>query len=195
MRFDLAHLSQRYYLLAVPGFQRGSELPFLILAPKMLASRLVFKILSIPAMQASTKLVLGTTSFFTLDPFCFKQFKVHSTKGNIDYDPEEFTKKIETFYQEHPDSLKPGYAPFCKHLFIPNFTKTAPGTVPLSAEVSKLVKTDYEARMEYELPVLVRWVSKEDLPSLPPAKFLDIILYSKEQVLKENAAGGRTDPN
>lgn len=49
--------------------------------------------------------------------------------------------------------------------------------------------------MEYELPVLVRWVERKELKSETPAKYLDIILYSKEQIQKENEAGGRTDPN
>lgn len=49
--------------------------------------------------------------------------------------------------------------------------------------------------MEYELPVLVRWVAKSELKSQHPAKYLDIILYSKEQIQKEDEAGGRVDPN
>lgn len=39
-----------------------------------------------------------------------------------------------------------------------------------------------------ELPVLVRWFPAGGLPTLPVAKYLDIILYSREQINKEVAA-------
>ena len=48
-------------------------------------------------------------------------------------------------------------------------------------------RTKYEARTSYELPVLIRYFPKE-LVSLTKAKFLDIILYSKEQIVKETEA-------
>jgi hypothetical protein len=44
-----------------------------------------------------------------------------------------------------------------------------------------LLKTTYEARTPKELPVLKRFFAKEDV-ELKPAQYLDLILYSKEQV-------------
>jgi len=46
-----------------------------------------------------------------------------------------------------------------------------------------------------QLPVLTRFFPKElvtvaDQPPLPVAKYLDLILYSREQIKKENAAMG-----
>jgi len=53
-----------------------------------------------------------------------------------------------------------------------------------------LYRSEYEARTEDELPVLVRYFPKTKV-ELKPAKFLDIILYSKEQINLENVAMGK----
>ena len=59
---------------------------------------------------------------------------------------------------------------------------------------SKHSRSGYEARRESELPVLGRWIKKEDAkPDRAP--YLDVILYSKEQIQKENAAMNTEDPN
>ena len=62
-----------------------------------------------------------------LDPFCFKQFEKAAGSNFIDIDRIEFTAKVNEFYENAGKScLKDGYAPFCKHLFIPNtFTSMA----------------------------------------------------------------------
>lgn len=57
-----------------------------------------------------------------------------------------------------------------------------------------LLRTEYEARTEKELPVLKRYFRREDV-QVRPAKYLDLILYSKEQVQAENKAMGSVDPN
>ncbi len=67
-------------------------------------------------------------------------------------------------------------------------------TAALTPETLPLVRTTYEARTEGELPVLVRYLPAS-LAKPSRAAFLDIILYSKEQIQKENEAMGKTDPN
>ena len=57
--------------------------------------------------------------------------------------------------------------------------------LPITKENEPLLRSGYEARTEQELPVLVRWFPAESLPSPPVAKYLDIILYSREQINKE----------
>ena len=52
------------------------------------------------------------------------------------------------------------------------------------------MRTSYEARTEKELPVLRRYFPKDKV-ELEKAKYLDIILYSKEQIQKETEAMGR----
>ncbi|CAM9966573.1 unnamed protein product [Choristocarpus tenellus] len=55
-----------------------------------------------------------------------------------------------------------------------------------------LLRSNYEARTPQELPVLMRWFPKE-LVDTPEAKYLDIILYSREQIRKESEAMDKKD--
>lgn len=76
-------------------------------------------------MRNNFKIVVGKNIRFLtiLDPFCMKQFKSSgSNRAVIDFDHVEFEKKVNEVYNE--ENLQPGYAPFCKHLFIENFTDT-----------------------------------------------------------------------
>eukprot|EP00331_Platyophrya_macrostoma_P002429 CAMPEP_0176417718 /NCGR_PEP_ID=MMETSP0127-20121128/7044_1 /TAXON_ID=938130 /ORGANISM="Platyophrya macrostoma, Strain WH" /LENGTH=122 /DNA_ID=CAMNT_0017797909 /DNA_START=235 /DNA_END=600 /DNA_ORIENTATION=- len=57
-----------------------------------------------------------------------------------------------------------------------------------------LLRSCYEARTEKELAVLTRYFP-ESLVKPEVAPYLDVILYSKEQVQKENEAMGNKDPN
>ena len=87
--------------------------------------------------------------------------------------------------------LTPLSAAFCKHIFVPNFVAglKAP-TVRLTDETRQLVRSDYQARTEKELPVLARWIPGDTLGERPDATWLDLILYSKEQIVAENRAMG-----
>lgn len=78
--------------------------------------------------------------------------------------------------------LKDGYAPFCKHLFLKNPSETRCGFTPTTPENISNLKSGYVARRESELPVLEQWL--EDV-NPPRAVFLDIILYSREQLEAE----------
>ena len=82
------------------------------------------------------------------------------------------------------------YAPFCKHLFVENFTQARVGVLPITAENETLLRSGYAARTDKELPILERFFPRHSLSDdqIPRALFLDIILYSKEQILKESAA-------
>jgi hypothetical protein len=63
------------------------------------------------------------------------------------------------------------------------------GYVEITAENKHLVESCYEARTEKELPVLVQFIDRNKLPA-PQATHLDVILYSREQIIKENEAMG-----
>jgi len=126
-----------------------------------------------------------------LNPFCFRQFE----KGGpnfIDCDKEKFVEKINELYD--PKNLKDGYAPFCKHLFVKNFTPAILGYAEITPENEPLLRTKYEARAQNELPVLVRFFPAESLKA-KVADYLDIILYSKEQIQAESKATGVEDPD
>jgi len=101
----------------------------------------------------------------------------------------EFEQIVNERYDE--TKLQDGYAPFCKHLFIENdFTNGKCIVLEITPENEKLLRTKYEARNDKELPVLTRFFPSELITSddLPVAKYLDLILYSREQIQKENAA-------
>lgn len=126
-----------------------------------------------------------------LDPFAYRQFDDKSYLGTqIRFDKHEFEKKINEIYRSRSKELVDGYAPFCKHLFVENFTDSRVNMVPITQANARLLLSDYEARVPGELPVLVRWFPSH---SVTPrvAEYLDIILYSREQIRKENAATER----
>ncbi len=79
-------------------------------------------------------------------------------------------------------SLVPGYAPFCKHLFLKNTSPTRCGFAKITDENRSLLRSGYEARREGELAVLGRWF--EDIDATV-AEWLDVILYSHDQLMRE----------
>ena len=78
--------------------------------------------------------------------------------------------------------LVPGYAPFCKHLFLANDTPTRCGFAPISDENRHLLKSGYRARREGERAVLERWFEGMEAPF---AEWFDVILYSHTQLVAE----------
>lgn len=81
--------------------------------------------------------------------------------------------------------LVPGYAPFCKHLFVPNRSATRAGVARITADNAGLLRSGYQTRREGELPVLERWFEGVEAPV---AAWLDLILYSREQLEAEAAS-------
>lgn len=80
-------------------------------------------------------------------------------------------------------TISDGYAPFCKLIAIPNFTNAKVGSLPITIENYQYIRHGYSARTESELPVLSRWFQ---LPlSVPIANYLIVVVYSREQLLKE----------
>lgn len=78
--------------------------------------------------------------------------------------------------------LVDGYAPFCKHLFLENDTATRCGFAPITEANRPLLRSGYAKRREGEMAVLERWF--EDIEA-PVARWLDVILYSRNQLLAE----------
>ena len=133
----------------------------------------------------------------------------------------EFETIINARY--NPSLLVDGYAPFCKHLFLINdFTNARVSVIPITNSNMHCLRSRYEARTEQELPVLTRYfdrkalvlqmqqqeeemttnvanddvdekISDDDTLIFPVAKYLDLILYSREQIIKENIAMGKAD--
>ena len=76
-----------------------------------------------------------------------------------------------------------GYAPFCKIVKL-GFPLTCP-IVLITDENEHLLKTRYFARRDSELPVLQRYFPLGSM-AVPIADHVDVILYTKEQLQKEN---------
>jgi len=94
--------------------------------------------------------------------------------------PEEFEKEINT---RNPVLIADGYAPFCKLFFFKNWTNAQAGIIPITNDVLPFVRSEYEARRETELPVLMRYFPG-DMLNLA-AKYLCVIVYDKAQMQKE----------
>jgi len=139
----------------------------------------------------------SNTDFLCVDSFCLRQFSGTSdpSSGTIPYDVKAFEAKCNEYVKEklakNESFLVDGYAPFCKHIFIENFTDAKPTYIELTPEIEPLVKTAYVARTPEELPVLNRFVPAKSVPNVQKAKYLDLILYSREQIIEENKAMGK----
>ena len=127
---------------------------------------------------------------FMLDDFAVRQFdKAKAGLSYIDFDQKAFAAKIQEAYdQDESVKLVDGYAPFCKHVFVKNFTEALPTFIAITPENEQYLKSGYEARKENELAVLARWFDIAKMPegSVKKAEYLDIILYSKDQIILEN---------
>ena len=128
-----------------------------------------------------------------MDPFCYDQFK--GDNPNVPYDREDFIDRVNEHYLAVLDKggLKDGYAPFCKHLFIENFTEAISNVMKITDKNMKLLRSKYISRNKNELPVMVRWFDRRNVPTTK-ATILDIILYSKEQSNLEHEAQGTDNP-
>jgi hypothetical protein len=156
--------------------------------------------------------VAGRTRNLVVDPFCHRQFAEKASSriegggyaGTVFEIPiSEFEEIVNSRYES--TLLVDGYAPFCKHLFVINdFTDARVNVLRITDDNEKHLRTRYEARTESELPVLTRHFDRDSLLGggggcggmdgrdvFPVAKYLDLILYSREQIERENAAMGK----
>ncbi|BDA49866.1 hypothetical protein COCOBI_14-4860 [Coccomyxa sp. Obi] len=131
---------------------------------------------------------------FFLDEFAIRQWDDPSYSGTrISYSKDGFVQKLHEFHAQGAN-LVDGYAPFCKHVFVPNFVGAKLGALPITDANRHLLRCGYSRRRPEELPVLTRWFPADEV-SVPEAKFLDVILYSREQLVQEyEAMPGKGDP-
>lgn len=80
--------------------------------------------------------------------------------------------------------LLDGYADFCKLLIVPNFTDARTGTVQLTNENYQWVRSIFNARRDWELPVENKSIHLP-MPA-PEAKFLVFVLYTNEHLKEEH---------
>mmetsp|Transcript_60777 Transcript_60777/g.131820 ORF Transcript_60777/g.131820 Transcript_60777/m.131820 type:complete len:254 (-) Transcript_60777:102-863(-) len=155
---------------------------------------------SVRALAVGPGAMASQRPSIVLDPFAARNFiepgQEPGGRAFIDFDKAAFAERVNSWFEERvaagEDPLKPGYAPFCKHLFMPNFVAGLFDSVlALTDETTPLLRSGYFSRTPKELPVLTRWFDKATVADrVPEATVLDIILYSREQIEKENAAMG-----
>jgi len=126
---------------------------------------------------------------FFLDGFALRQWDDPNYSGTrIAFDKAEFVRRVHEHHAQGA-ALHDGYAPFCKHVFVPNFVGAKLGSLEITDANRNLVRSGYKKRRPEELAVLSRWFDKDDVAGqVPEAKMLDVILYSREQIQKEYEA-------
>eukprot|EP00951_Prasinocladus_malaysianus_P033812 scaffold337224_cov41-Prasinocladus_malaysianus.AAC.1 len=72
-------------------------------------------------------------------------------------------------------------------VIVPNFVGAKVGCLPITDQNRHLLKSGYTRRKPDELAVLTRWFPESDV-EVPEAKMLDVILYSRDQILAEYKA-------
>jgi len=127
-----------------------------------------------------------------LTPFSLRHFdKKFSGTKITDVTPEEFEQTINEKVLGLGEAstvtkLMDGYASFCKLIAIPNFTNARVGTMKIDMANYQYLRSGYSARTPNELPVFSRWF---ELPlAAPVAEWLIVVVYSREQINKENEA-------
>lgn len=84
-----------------------------------------------------------------------------------------------------------GDEPHIKYVTIRNFTNAKVGVEKITNENYQYLRSGYSSRRDSELPVLSRWF---ELPlEASVAKFLVLVLYSKEQLEIEHTTGPDAD--
>lgn len=93
---------------------------------------------------------------FFLDNFAIRQWDDPEYQGTkLHCSKEEFVAKVHAFHAEG-SPLVDGYAPFCKHVFVPNFAGVKLATVAVDDSNKHLIQTAYTSRRPEELAVLSR---------------------------------------
>ena len=95
----------------------------------------------------------------SLDAFVMRQFGAVDpsfTGQRIDCTPQDFENRINALYDANEHEVRDGHAPFCKHIFVPNFIENLmPSVVEITPANKDKLRTSYEQRSENDLAVLV----------------------------------------
>jgi hypothetical protein len=125
---------------------------------------------------------------FFLDSFALRQWEDSAYSGTrLACDRAALLARIHALHAAGAAPLVGGYAPFCKHLFVPNEVGATVGALEITEANAHLLRSGYLRRRPEELAVLARWFPAAAVTP-PPAAWLDVILYSREQLEKERAA-------
>ena len=125
------------------------------------------------------------TQAIIITPFALRNWEPGRTSTTIEgLTPEDLVARCNAALAEGSELIA-GYAPFCTHLFLANTSPTRCGFTPVTEDNRHLLRCGYKSRRAGELAVLERWFEGLEAPT---ARYLDVILYSHVQLLKEAAA-------
>jgi hypothetical protein len=100
----------------------------------------------------------------------------------LSHSPEEFVSALnassDAAWVDDPSQA------FIKHVVVENFTDALSGVVEVNHDNESLLRSGYEARTPKEMAVLTRWFPR-GLVEAPHASYLEVILYSREQLARE----------
>ncbi len=91
-------------------------------------------------------------------------------------------------------NIRQGEYEFSKLITIQNHTTARVSCTKITSDNAQYIRSDYVSRTPDELPVLTRWLELPPPIEAPVAEFLTLVLYSKEQIEKENIEMGLSDP-
>ena len=146
--------------------------------------------------MASAATPLPAGPIFYMDAFAARQWAPGAAEGTA-IDPttcslSAFCDRLHAAHAAGTAPLVDGYAPFCKHVFLPNdfIPGLKPGAIPITPANEAQLRTGYTRRRPEELAVLGRWFpsSSPAAAARPDAAWLDVILYSRAQLAAEAAA-------
>ncbi len=106
----------------------------------------------------------------------------------IGFDTEAFLNVVVAMAEA--TEIKPGYAPFCKHVFVRNFTHARSGVAVITPKNKHLLQCGYKVRRPGEPAFLCRWFEGLEAPQ---AEWLDVVLYTGEQLLSEKGSDTAVD--
>lgn len=131
---------------------------------------------------------------FFIDAFARRQWRDEKYSGTrvTAVTEREFVREVARAHASGEATMRAGYAPFCKHVFVRNFIDANVGTCEITERNEMKLRTGYGARAKGELAVLTRWFAAKDVERTR-ARWLDVILYSREQLEKERAAMGKVE--
>ena len=94
---------------------------------------------------------------FWLDTFALRQWDDPSYAGTrVAHDKQDFVDRVHYAFNCEGRQLVDGYAPFCKHLFVPNFVGATVGALAILDANRHLLRSGYTRRRPEELAVLTR---------------------------------------
>lgn len=125
-----------------------------------------------------------------LTKFVQRQWDKKFAGTKMDMWQEDFINLVNIIYPQNDIFLHDSQNDFCKYLYFKNpYPSIKKAVIKIDHTIYPYIQSGYSSRTAEELAVLSRWVSfpPKSYP-LPTAEYIGLVLYSREQLLKEHNA-------